>query len=170
MWTNTKCKSSYGSSAPGGIQEHMLCASLPEQKKDSCSVSIASPSFNKDGRSIGSFFLLNALMITSNAGRQRWPALQVLVPVRRLHPGGHRVLGDRVRQEGVPGRLHKDHQDAAVDQEDCKEVLSSAGNIDNRSWLNFLKNLFGFFFSFFWKNTSLCTYYAISKCKTPCCT
>jgi secreted trypsin-like serine protease len=39
VWRNSECKSSYGSSAPGGIQDHMMCASLPEQKKDSCSVS-----------------------------------------------------------------------------------------------------------------------------------
>ncbi len=39
VWTNSKCKQSYGKSAPGGIQPHMLCASLPERKQDSCSVS-----------------------------------------------------------------------------------------------------------------------------------
>merc|ERR1712012_1341787 len=38
VWTNQRCKSSYGSSAPGGITSHMLCASdnvngLP---RDSC--------------------------------------------------------------------------------------------------------------------------------------
>jgi hypothetical protein len=38
VWTNDRCKSSYGSSAPGGITSHMLCASLPNQ--DSCSVSM----------------------------------------------------------------------------------------------------------------------------------
>merc|ERR1719251_829946 len=27
VWTNARCKSSYGSSAPGGITSHMLCAS-----------------------------------------------------------------------------------------------------------------------------------------------
>ena len=42
VWTNQRCKSSYGSSAPGGITSHMLCASdnvngLP---RDSCSVSV----------------------------------------------------------------------------------------------------------------------------------
>ena len=36
VWTNDRCKASYGSSAPGGITSHMLCASLPDQ--DSCSV------------------------------------------------------------------------------------------------------------------------------------
>lgn len=34
--TNAKCKSSYGSDAPGGIVDHMLCAAYPG--KDSCSV------------------------------------------------------------------------------------------------------------------------------------
>lgn len=38
VWRNQDCKSSYGSSAPGGITKHMLCASLPTQ--DSCSVSV----------------------------------------------------------------------------------------------------------------------------------
>ena len=38
VWRNQDCKSSYGSSAPGGITNHMLCASLPTQ--DSCSVSV----------------------------------------------------------------------------------------------------------------------------------
>ena len=37
VWTNDRCKESYGSSAPGGITSHMLCAS--EYNKDSCSVS-----------------------------------------------------------------------------------------------------------------------------------
>ena len=37
VWTNQRCKSSYGSSAPGGITSHMLCAS--EYQRDSCSVS-----------------------------------------------------------------------------------------------------------------------------------
>ena len=37
VWTNDKCDKSYGSSAPGGITSHMLCAS--DYKKDSCSVS-----------------------------------------------------------------------------------------------------------------------------------
>ena len=37
VWTNERCKSSYGSSAPGGITSHMLCAS--DYQKDSCSVS-----------------------------------------------------------------------------------------------------------------------------------
>ena len=37
VWTNSRCDSSYGSSAPGGITSHMLCAS--DYKKDSCSVS-----------------------------------------------------------------------------------------------------------------------------------
>ena len=37
VWGNDRCKRSYGSSAPGGITNHMLCAS--EYNKDSCSVS-----------------------------------------------------------------------------------------------------------------------------------
>ena len=37
VWTNDRCKKSYGSSAPGGITSHMLCAS--DYKRDSCSVS-----------------------------------------------------------------------------------------------------------------------------------
>jgi len=37
VWQNSDCKTSYGSSAPGGITSHMLCAS--EEDKDSCSVS-----------------------------------------------------------------------------------------------------------------------------------
>merc|ERR1711970_1314333 len=35
VWENSRCKESYGSSAPGGITSHMLCAS--ESDKDSCS-------------------------------------------------------------------------------------------------------------------------------------
>ncbi len=42
---------------------------------------------------------------------------------RRLRADGHRVLGYRLRQEGVPGRIHQGHQDAAVGQEDLQEVL-----------------------------------------------
>ena len=37
VWENSRCKESYGSSAPGGITSHMLCAS--ESDRDSCSVS-----------------------------------------------------------------------------------------------------------------------------------
>lgn len=43
VWTNEKCKASYGSSAPGGITSHMLCASLPNQ--DSCSGDSGGPLF-----------------------------------------------------------------------------------------------------------------------------
>ena len=41
VWTNARCKSSYGSSAPGGITSHMLCASdnVNRRPRDSCSVS-----------------------------------------------------------------------------------------------------------------------------------
>ena len=38
VWTNERCDTSYGSSAPGGITSHMLCAS--DYQKDSCSVSV----------------------------------------------------------------------------------------------------------------------------------
>jgi len=44
VWTNEKCRSSYGSSAPGGITNHMLCASLPNQ--DSCSGDSGGPLFS----------------------------------------------------------------------------------------------------------------------------
>ena len=37
VWANERCRRSYGSSAPGGITNHMLCAS--KRNKDSCSVS-----------------------------------------------------------------------------------------------------------------------------------
>ena len=37
VWSNERCRRSYGSSAPGGITKHMLCAS--DNDKDSCSVS-----------------------------------------------------------------------------------------------------------------------------------
>ena len=37
VWSNERCRRSYGSSAPGGITKHMLCAS--DTNKDSCSVS-----------------------------------------------------------------------------------------------------------------------------------
>ena len=37
IWDNTECKETYGTAAPGGIMEHMLCAG--KQGLDSCSVS-----------------------------------------------------------------------------------------------------------------------------------
>jgi secreted trypsin-like serine protease len=43
VWDNDKCKRSYGSSAPGGITSHMLCAS--EHKRDSCSGDSGGPLF-----------------------------------------------------------------------------------------------------------------------------
>jgi secreted trypsin-like serine protease len=43
VWDNERCRRSYGSSAPGGITEHMLCAS--EYKKDSCSGDSGGPLF-----------------------------------------------------------------------------------------------------------------------------
>lgn len=44
VWTNSECKSSYGSSAPGGITSHMLCAS--ESDRDSCSGDSGGPLFD----------------------------------------------------------------------------------------------------------------------------
>ncbi|XP_023347415.1 trypsin-1 isoform X3 [Eurytemora carolleeae] len=44
VWSNERCKNSYGSSAPGGITKEMLCASLPEQ--DSCSGDSGGPLFS----------------------------------------------------------------------------------------------------------------------------
>jgi len=44
VWSNEDCRRSYGSSAPGGITDHMLCASLPDQ--DSCSGDSGGPLFN----------------------------------------------------------------------------------------------------------------------------
>jgi len=44
VWTNEACRKSYGSSAPGGITKHMLCASLPNQ--DSCSGDSGGPLFS----------------------------------------------------------------------------------------------------------------------------
>ncbi len=38
VWKNSECATSYGTRAPGGIIDSMICASKPEQKKDSCSV------------------------------------------------------------------------------------------------------------------------------------
>ena len=40
VWTNKKCKDSYGTKAPGGIIDSMICASTPELHKDSCAVSL----------------------------------------------------------------------------------------------------------------------------------
>ena len=37
VWTNSRCNTSYGSNAPGGITSGMICAS--DTRKDSCSVS-----------------------------------------------------------------------------------------------------------------------------------
>ena len=39
VWNNTECGRSYGSKAPGGIVDTMMCASKPEEGKDSCHVS-----------------------------------------------------------------------------------------------------------------------------------
>merc|ERR1711881_19756 len=44
VWENSRCKSSYGSSAPGGITSHMLCAS--ESDRDSCSGDSGGPLFD----------------------------------------------------------------------------------------------------------------------------
>jgi len=47
VWMNARCKSSYGSSAPGGITSHMLCAS--ETDRDSCSGDSGGPLFSCNG-------------------------------------------------------------------------------------------------------------------------
>ena len=39
IWNNDKCRTTYGSTAPAGIKETMMCAG--KQGKDSCSVSIS---------------------------------------------------------------------------------------------------------------------------------
>jgi len=44
VWTNERCDNSYGSSAPGGITSHMLCAS--DYQKDSCSGDSGGPLFD----------------------------------------------------------------------------------------------------------------------------
>jgi len=44
VWENSRCKESYGSSAPGGITSHMLCAS--ESDRDSCSGDSGGPLFD----------------------------------------------------------------------------------------------------------------------------
>jgi len=44
VWTNDRCKSSYGSQAPGGITSHMLCAS--DKNRDSCSGDSGGPLFD----------------------------------------------------------------------------------------------------------------------------
>lgn len=43
VWANERCRRSYGSSAPGGITKHMLCAS--DTNKDSCSGDSGGPLF-----------------------------------------------------------------------------------------------------------------------------
>jgi len=43
VWDNERCRRSYGSSAPGGITKHMLCAS--ETNRDSCSGDSGGPLF-----------------------------------------------------------------------------------------------------------------------------
>jgi V8-like Glu-specific endopeptidase len=47
VWANDKCRRSYGSSAPGGITKHMLCASDKKrgQNLDSCSGDSGGPLF-----------------------------------------------------------------------------------------------------------------------------
>merc|ERR1711936_831266 len=47
VWTNDRCKNSYGSNAPGGITNHMLCASRPQ--RDSCSGDSGGPLFSCNG-------------------------------------------------------------------------------------------------------------------------
>jgi secreted trypsin-like serine protease len=39
IWTNSECRTKYGSAAPGGIVEHFICAG--QAGKDSCSVSFS---------------------------------------------------------------------------------------------------------------------------------
>ena len=69
VWTNERCKSSYGSSAPGGITSHMLCAS--EYQRDSCSVS-TSDLTHDDHRHRELNFMLKVL---NASGRFRWSAV-----------------------------------------------------------------------------------------------
>jgi len=44
VWTNQRCKASYGKSAPGGITSHMLCAA--DTNRDSCSGDSGGPLFS----------------------------------------------------------------------------------------------------------------------------
>lgn len=50
VWNNTECGDSYGSKAPGGIVHTMLCASKPEEGKDSCLGDSGGPLFNCDSK------------------------------------------------------------------------------------------------------------------------
>jgi len=44
VWSNERCKTSYGSNAPGGITSHMMCAS--DTNRDSCSGDSGGPLFD----------------------------------------------------------------------------------------------------------------------------
>ena len=59
-WSNSRCSSTYGSNAPGGITEHMMCAG--QKGQDSCMVST-----------------LRFLMENDKKDRIFWSQLQYLV-------------------------------------------------------------------------------------------
>ena len=56
------------------------------------------------------------------AGRQWRPPFHWLQP-GRLQTDWYRVLGHRLCQGTVPGRLHEGHRDDALDQQDRQRVL-----------------------------------------------
>lgn len=83
--SNDDCNARYGRDAPGGIAEHMLCASYPG--KDACSVrdlhSFVAPLF---------MLKLSAIILI---GRQRRTVARAVAAGRSVGSSRHRQLGNR---------------------------------------------------------------------------
>merc|ERR1712083_1058053 len=90
IWDNAKCKSTYGSTAPAGITETMLCAG--KQGKDSCSGDSGGPFVIPKG---DHWEQIGVVSWGIGCGKQHYPGVYTRVShmmewinkVRRLYPG-----------------------------------------------------------------------------------
>merc|ERR1712158_244988 len=89
-WDNQRCKTTYGSTAPAGITDSMLCAG--KKGKDSCSGDCGGPFVTPEG---DHWTQIGVVSWGIGCGKQHYPGVYTRVSkmmewinkVRRLYPG-----------------------------------------------------------------------------------
>merc|ERR1712165_133536 len=78
VWDNAKCKNIYGSMAPGGITEHMLCAG--QKGQDSCMGDSGGPMVRLQG---GSYQQIGIVSWGIGCGKAQFPGVYTRVGFMR---------------------------------------------------------------------------------------